>query len=188
MHSRRNRGGDHRCTPTFDVHTFRHTIAVPLCSECTYRYADYRGGARRQFCEMLPSLWLTGLGLLATPSLSQAFVPSTAARAAASAAATGQQQQTLHRQQQRSCVGLAATRRDVVRMPSSEPMVRRKERKAWELQQQARPVQSKSKSSTSYLPLCDRPTAVGFASNTAAAVVVHGFRQQLGLPAPLNPS
>lgn len=58
--------------------------------------------------------------------MSQAFVPSTAARAATLAAATGQQQQQqrLQQQQQRqSGVGMAATRRDVVRMPSSEPMV-----------------------------------------------------------------
>lgn len=95
-------------------------------------YKNCRGRSRRQFCEMRSSLWLRGLGLLAVPSVSQAFVPSTAARAAAAAAATGQQQQRLH-QQQRSCVGLAATRRDVVRMPSSEPMVRDEER--FELQQ-----------------------------------------------------
>ena len=71
--------------------------------------------------------WLTGLGLLAVSCASQAFVPSTAARATAAARATGQQQRRLHRHQ-RSGVELAATRRDVLRMPSSEPMVRERRR------------------------------------------------------------
>ena len=77
---------------------------------------------------MWPSVWLTGLSLfaVAAPPASQAFVPSTVAKAAA---ATGHQQpqQKLQQQlmkQRRSGVGMAATRRDVVRMPSSEPMVR----------------------------------------------------------------
>eukprot|EP00752_Nemacystus_decipiens_P004895 g4454.t1 len=71
---------------------------------------------------MRSSSLLTGLGLLAVPSVSQAFVHSTSARAASAAATTGQQQRKLH-QQDRSYVTLAATRRDVLRMPSTEPMV-----------------------------------------------------------------
>lgn len=74
---------------------------------------------------MWPSVWLTGLGLLtAAAPVSQAFVPSTAARAAATGHQPQQQLQQQMKKQQRSGVGMAATRRDVLRMPSSEPMVR----------------------------------------------------------------
>lgn len=83
---------------------------------------------------MWSSVWapLAGLGsLLITASqvaVSQAFVPSTAgaARAAASAAAAEPQQQRQRNfhTPRRASTDLAATRRDVLRMPSSEPMVR----------------------------------------------------------------